>query len=248
MDIRYHLASLIGVFLALGIGMLIGTQLAQSGTLEAEQMRLAQRLEASLDGLRAENRGLKETVASLEGQLAAEREFADWVLAALATGQLKGTTVDVYVPPGQAAAVARIERLLAAAGASLYVHTQQVSQAPAPPAAAGRAAPPGLADSVPAAVEDGAVPEREEAVRAAVVLWTDGWEVDGGAVPWPEGAVLAVPATGAAARRALAAAGPVGGFIEAVDTPWGLFALMERLRTGQTPADAQEALRRRLTL
>ncbi|HEY8416993.1 MAG TPA: copper transporter [Limnochordales bacterium] len=242
-DIRYHLASLIGVFLALGIGMLIGTQLAQSGTLENEQLRLAQRLEASLEGLRAENRGLREAVASLEGELAAEREFADLVLTALAAGQLVGTAVDVYVPSGQAAAAERMQRLLAATGASLRVHAAQAPQAAVPPAAA--AAPSRPASPGPAAAGDGAAQAAEEADRAAIVVWAEGWEVGGGPAPWPAGAVLAVPGSGAAARRAPAAVGLAGDVIEAVDTPWGLFALVERLRTGQAPSNAKEALRRR---
>src|SRR5690606_30571606 len=116
-DIRYHLASLIGVFLALGVGMLIGTQLAQGGALENEQQRLAQRLEARLEGLRAENRALLEAAAALEERLARERDFADLVLGAVVSGTLAGVPVDVYVPPGHGAAAQRLQRVLAQAGA-----------------------------------------------------------------------------------------------------------------------------------
>src|SRR5690606_16419517 len=97
--------------------MLIGTQIAQSGALESEQLRLAERLEASLASLRSENRSLREEVNIVRGELAQERAFADLVLGSLVLGALEGMTVDVYVPQGQEATVERLLRLLAEAGA-----------------------------------------------------------------------------------------------------------------------------------
>lgn len=131
MDIRYHLASLIGVFLALGIGMLMGTQLAQSGALENEQLRLAERLEASFTGLRSENRSLREQLAGIQEELAREREFADLVLGAVAQGTLAGLEVELYVPPGLEGAAERVERLLAQAGAAARLRLDAPAGPPA---------------------------------------------------------------------------------------------------------------------
>ena len=61
-DFRCHLAGIVGVFLALGVGMLIGTQLSQDGMLLEEQMRLVERIEDGLNRMRAENRRLQEEV------------------------------------------------------------------------------------------------------------------------------------------------------------------------------------------
>ncbi|MFS8543743.1 MAG: copper transporter [Limnochordales bacterium] len=216
-DIRYHLASLIGVFLALGVGMLIGTQLAQGGALENEQQRLAQRLEARLEGLRAENRALLEAAAALEERLARERDFADLVLGAVVSGTLAGVPVDVYVPPGHGAAAQRLQRVLAQAGARAQVREEAPSAAAADP----------------------------EAV--AVVFWpAEAGDGDGPPVAVPRGAVVAVPGALPDPHPAAAAAAEAGDVVAAVDTPLGLLALVERLRTGELPADAEALLRERL--
>jgi len=207
-DIRWHLLSIIGVFLALGIGMLIGTQIAQSGALEAEQLRLAERLEASLTSLRSENRSLREEVNSVRGELAQERAFADLVLGSLASGALQGMTIDVYVPYGQEATVERLLRLLTEAGAQARL----------------------LAEAPPA----------ELAGSAAVVFWGGRGGVAEAAIP--AGAVVAVPGAGVGVER-LAQRADV---IAAVDTPLGLLALVERLRTGAAPKDAAELVKERL--
>ena len=187
--------------------MLIGTQIAQSGALESEQLRLAERLEASLASLRSENRSLREEVNIVRGELAQERAFADLVLGSLVLGALEGMTVDVYVPQGQEATVERLLRLLAEAGAQARLLVE------APPA---------------------------ELAGAAVVLWGGGGGVAEAAIP--AGAVVAVPGAGAGVER-LAQRADV---IAAVDTPLGLLALVERLRTGVAPKDAAALVKERL--
>jgi len=58
----------------------------------------------------------------------------------------------------------------------------------------------------------------------------------------PAGAVVAVPGAGVGVER-LAQRADV---IAAVDTPLGLLALVERLRTGAAPKDAAELVKERL--
>lgn len=207
-DIRWHLLSLIAIFLALGLGMLIGTQIAHSGALEAEQMRLAERLEASLTALRGENRSLREELTSAQEALGHERAFSDLVLEALVAGTLEGMSVDVYVSPGHATAAERLLRLLAEAGAQARVST---------------GTPPG-----------------EMAGAATLVLWAGDGVMSSVAIP--TGAVVAVPGAG----QGLARLGQRADVIPAVETPLGLWALMERLRTGVAPKDAAAVLKERL--
>lgn len=60
---RYHLASLTAVFLALGLGLVIGASLADSGTLGAEQWSVIAEIETRLGELRGENLRLGEELA-----------------------------------------------------------------------------------------------------------------------------------------------------------------------------------------
>lgn len=87
-DFRCHLAGIVGVFLALGVGMLIGTQLSQDGMLLEEQMRLVERIEDGLNRMRAENRRLQEEVDALTERLRREERFVDAAIASWAGGRL----------------------------------------------------------------------------------------------------------------------------------------------------------------
>ena len=51
-DFRYHIASLAAVFLALGLGILIGSSLLSDEKLYEQQGKLVDRLEADLASLR----------------------------------------------------------------------------------------------------------------------------------------------------------------------------------------------------
>lgn len=68
-NLRYHIVSLIAVFLALGVGVLVGTTVIDKVTVEALDSRL-RRVQRSVGVIDAENRTLKS-------QVAVGREFAD---------------------------------------------------------------------------------------------------------------------------------------------------------------------------
>lgn len=61
-DMRYHIASLVAVFLALAIGILLGTVIVDKGVLVDQQQALVKKIEANFDELRTENRILKDEV------------------------------------------------------------------------------------------------------------------------------------------------------------------------------------------
>lgn len=199
-DIRYHLAAIIGVFLALGLGMLIGTQLAEDGTLVEEQVRLVERIEASLDRIRAENRRLNEDLARLESQLRAEEEFVDMAIGVLVAGALHHQQAAVYAADMQAPVVRRVRSVLEHAGADVQLH-----QRDDPPEAVDLYAP-------------------------YVLLWSDDWGEPGPHFgPLPGGGVVA-RATAWTEPQAAAWPDGIVSIVEHVATPAGLLELVESLR------------------
>ena len=74
-DLRYHVFSLAAVFLALGLGIAIGSALPGTDTLLREQEKVITRLEEEFAQLRSERRALEEMVAEKEEELAVMHRF-----------------------------------------------------------------------------------------------------------------------------------------------------------------------------
>jgi len=129
-DFRCHVAGIIGVFLALGLGMLIGTQLSEDGTLLEEQIRLVERIEDGLNRMRAENRRLSEELAVLEERLQTEQRFVHGAIAARVTDRLPAKGVTVYAASDQEFAVRRVLSVLELAGAQVTLHRRARPPAP----------------------------------------------------------------------------------------------------------------------
>lgn len=111
-DFRYHLVSIIAVFLALALGIVIGTT-ALNGVLVAG-------LKGSIDTLTTEKRGLEGTIGGLRQQNDAGQQLADRVGEAAVAGQLSGRTVVLVVAPNASVDAARsLVPLLQAAGATV---------------------------------------------------------------------------------------------------------------------------------
>lgn len=214
-DLRYHLASIIGVFLALALGMLIGTQLAEDGAIAEEQARLAERIEADLDRIRAENRRLTTELSGLDARLAVEQQFVDVTLQALVSGALTDQHVAVYAPTADAPPASRVRAVLESAGAQVTVHARS-----APPAA-------------------------DEIESPYVLLWSDEWgplSSAEGVGAMPSGGVVAWPNRWTKTEAAMFAAGAMSA-VEHVNSPHGLLALVEQLRSGESgPIDVDKLL------
>lgn len=88
--IRYHLSTLITLFLVLTLGILIGSVLEGEDTLIVEQKRLITRLERDFNILRSHNHQFKEEIAALKVELKENREFQDELLRILLRDRLKG--------------------------------------------------------------------------------------------------------------------------------------------------------------
>ena len=66
-NLRYHIASLVGVFLALALGLVLGGLVVQRGTVDRQQGALVEGLRNEFATLRAENKLLTEQNQILSG-------------------------------------------------------------------------------------------------------------------------------------------------------------------------------------
>jgi Copper transport outer membrane protein, MctB len=130
---RYHAASLVAVFIALAIGILIGVGLADDVVSTASQ-----ELENSL---RSDLADATSQADGLEQQLGRERDFGERIYPALVSGRLAGSSIAV-VGFGELSdeTVADIEAAVEPAGAS--VEALAVVEVPPDPGALATAAGP----------------------------------------------------------------------------------------------------------
>lgn len=131
-DFRYHVASLVAVFLALGLGIIIGTAMLGNDVLIKSQQQMIDKLEKDTNAVRAENRELQVDMQALQGQLENEREFEAAVLPALVKNRLIGMTVAIVTTADvvDSAVIDAISLVLKEAGASV-TSTTHVNQLPA---------------------------------------------------------------------------------------------------------------------
>jgi len=94
-DLKYHIASLVAVFLALGIGIFIGTTMIGSDVILKQQERLVMSLQEKFDSLREENQKAAETIAELEAERALQEEFNRLVFPVLVQGKLQGRNIAI---------------------------------------------------------------------------------------------------------------------------------------------------------
>jgi len=90
LDMRYHIASLVAVFFALAIGILLGTVIVDKGVLVNQQQALVKRIETNFNELREENRMLRDEVGE-------QRKFATQVIPLAIEGRLDKQNVGVIV-------------------------------------------------------------------------------------------------------------------------------------------------------
>ena len=112
-DFRYHLVSLIAVFLAVALGIVIGTTALNGGLLD--------NLQTQVSGLQEDKRSLEDTNQGLQAQLDSTGGFAEEVGPALVAGTLTGRTVLLLVgnEDVDTDAVDEVTSLLGDAGATV---------------------------------------------------------------------------------------------------------------------------------
>lgn len=89
-DMRYHITSLVAVFLALAIGIILGTVIVDKGILVEQQTSLVERLEKDFERLRTEN-------AKLSTDLRRDEQFAKESFFPLIKDRLAGQSVAVVI-------------------------------------------------------------------------------------------------------------------------------------------------------
>lgn len=92
-DLKYHIASLVSVFLALAMGILIGTTMLGNDAIVEQTKQMAQNLEQDLAKLRGENSQLSTKVVSLEKSSRDYQQFGREILPQLVANRLQGVEV-----------------------------------------------------------------------------------------------------------------------------------------------------------
>ncbi|MBF4509128.1 MAG: copper transporter [Aeromicrobium sp.] len=110
-NLRYHLASLIAVFLALAIGLVLGTVVAERGMITDQSSALVADLQRRFDEINAANDELR---AGLEQ----DRAFAEDAAETLIDGRLADTHAIVLVGTGRVDGAAVVEQVVTDAGGS----------------------------------------------------------------------------------------------------------------------------------
>lgn len=111
-DFRYHLVSIIAVFLALALGIVIGTTALNGALLDT--------LKGSIGSLTAQKRDLQGTVTGLREQTTTDQQLADRIGPAAVAGQLQGRRVVLVTAPNASSSSAQsLVPLLTAAGATV---------------------------------------------------------------------------------------------------------------------------------
>lgn len=97
-DIRYHIASLIAVFLALGIGILIGSAVLGNNVNEAivqQQKQIVDNLQKDFDQMRQENQNAQDEIANYKTALTIHKQFEQSVVPALLQNKLKDKNIAI---------------------------------------------------------------------------------------------------------------------------------------------------------
>lgn len=115
-NLRYHIASLVSVFLALAIGLVLGGLAVGRGALDRQEGALVEGLQKEFAQLRDENRVLATENDQLEGF--ASRAIGGWVV-----DRLTDRTVVVLAAAGRSDGVVDAREALRSAGAKVAVIT-----------------------------------------------------------------------------------------------------------------------------
>ena len=104
-DLRYHILTIVGIFLALAIGLVLGLALGRSGAADVTTDSLVRTLQESFDALQEEN-------GSLQAQASAAEGLSEDMLDAWARGRLAGVRALVLAggaPEAEQAALRALE-------------------------------------------------------------------------------------------------------------------------------------------
>lgn len=99
-DLRYHITSLMAVFLALGLGILVGITIVDDEALVNEQKYLIDRLEEDFRFLREQNAYFRRQIANQQRDMVVLEEFSQTALPYVVKDRLKGKKISVVQTNG----------------------------------------------------------------------------------------------------------------------------------------------------
>jgi hypothetical protein len=113
MSMRFHMLSIVGIFIGLGLGILIGVSIAGDQSLLAQQQAMIDRLDADFAAMSAER-------AAITAELAAYKQYADESLAHIVGSSLLGRRVAVFaVGPPPSSGITSLVRACETAGGAV---------------------------------------------------------------------------------------------------------------------------------
>ena len=115
-DLRYHLISLVAVFLALAVGILVGSSFIVGSSIERQ---VAQGLERQFGTIRAENRKQQQLIENLREQTKKQMEFGRAAAPMLVHGRLSWRRVAVIQTGDYSSAAQSAKSILEEAGAKV---------------------------------------------------------------------------------------------------------------------------------
>lgn len=111
-NLRYHIASLVAVFLALSVGLLLGSMVAERGMITEQTASMVDSLEKRFDEISATN-------DQLTLQVERDRSFADAAVLPLISGKLTGRHVVVLAGAEGAESVKAVNDTVVQAGGTV---------------------------------------------------------------------------------------------------------------------------------
>lgn len=122
-DFKFHIFSLVAIFLALGIGIVVGITLVGDDSLVQEQKVIIDRLEKDFKMLRDESRETQKEIAAFKSSNNIYQEFAQTVLPALVKGRLARKNIAI-INTNHYASTDNLENNLRLAGANVVSLTK----------------------------------------------------------------------------------------------------------------------------
>jgi len=101
-DFKYHIVSIVAVFLALGMGILIGSTIVSNDVMVTQQQKIISSLEKQFSDLREHESALMAEDVKKSKMITNYENFAQSMLVPVVAGQLKGRNVAVVVSSSQA--------------------------------------------------------------------------------------------------------------------------------------------------
>lgn len=121
-DLKYHIVSIIAVFLALGLGILIGSSIVSDDLMVAQQQKIIDRLEQQFSTLREHENILLAEIEAKNKNLSNYENFGQAMLTPIVKDHLKGTDLAIVVTGGEEIP-AGLLNTLAIAGANVNTQT-----------------------------------------------------------------------------------------------------------------------------